>query len=110
MNDTQENLSNEEVNSVAPVKLEWRRYGAHYKCDVNINDVVSYWCFACGNDYFVPMILTTLCKSNFLNSMKLEEAMNMINGWNNSLALCGYSAETWVNKSRKISQQGKEEV
>ncbi|MBR0185302.1 MAG: hypothetical protein IJQ24_04670 [Synergistaceae bacterium] len=66
MNDTQETLSNEDVKSVDPVKLEWRRYGAHYKCDVNINDVVSYWCFACGNDYFAPMILTPLCKPKFL--------------------------------------------
>ena len=104
MNDTQEILSNEEVKSVDPVKLEWRSYGAHYKCDVNINEIVSYWCSACGNDYFVPMILTTLCKSNFLNSVKLEDAMNMINGWNNALALCGYSVNAWLNKSRERSR------
>lgn len=91
MNNTQENLSNEEVKSVDPVKLEWRRYGAHYKCDVNINDVVSYWCFACGNDYFVPIVLTPIFNHNFRNSMKLEDAMNKINDWNKTLALYGYS-------------------
>lgn len=104
MSDTQENLSNEEVKSDGPVKLEWRRYGAHYKCDVNINEVISYWCFACGNDYFVPMILTTLCNSNFRNSVKLEDAMNMINDWNKTLALYGYSVNAWWNKSRERSQ------
>ena len=53
INDTQENQSNKEIKGVDPVKLEWRSYESHYKCDVNINDVVSYWCFACENDYFV---------------------------------------------------------
>ena len=104
MNDTQENLSNKEVKSVEPVKLEWRRYGAHYKCDVNINDVVSYWCFACGNNYFVPVVVTPIFNPNFHNSMKLKNAMNKINDWNNALALYGYSVNAWWYKTWGISQ------
>ena len=104
MNSTQEILSDEEVKSVDPVKLEWRRYGAHYKCDVNINEVVSYWCFACGNNYFVPIVLTPIFNPNFHNYEKLEDAMNMLNNWNNGLALCGYNVKAWLNKSQKISQ------
>lgn len=104
MNDTQENQSKEEVKSVDPVKLEWRRYGAHYKCNVNINDVVSYWCFACGNDYFVPVVLTPIFNPKFLTSMRLEDAMNKINVWNNALALCGYSVSAWLKKTWGISQ------
>ena len=103
MNDTQEILSNEEVKSVESVKLEWRSYGAHYKCDVNINEVVSFWCFACSHDYFVPVVVTPIFNPSFRNSMKLEDAMNMINGWNSALALCGYSVKTWLNKTWGIS-------
>lgn len=93
-----------DTQSIDPVKLEWRSYGAHYKCDVNINEVVSFWCFACGNDYFVPLVVTPLFKPNFHTSKKLEDAMNMINGWNNTLALCGYSVKAWLNKNWGISQ------
>ena len=104
MNSTQEILSDEEVKSVDPVKLEWRRYGAHYKCDVNINDIASFWCFAYGNNIFVPVILSPKFDCKFLNTMKLEDARSLIDDWNNTLASCGYSVNAWWNKSRKISQ------
>ena len=104
MNNTQEILSDEEVKSVDPVKLEWRRYGAHYKCDVNINDIASFWCFAYGNNIFVPVILSPKFDFKFLNPMKLEDARSLIDGWNNGLALCGYNVKAWLNKSQKISQ------
>ncbi len=103
MSDTQDKMSNESSKGIVPVKLEWRSYGSHYKSDVNINEVVSYWCFACGNDYFVPVVVTPIFNPKFLNSMKLEDAMNMVNDWNNTLALCSYNVKTWLYKIWRMS-------
>lgn len=37
-----------DTQSIDPVKLEWRSYGAHYKCDVNINEVVGLSIVLCN--------------------------------------------------------------
>ena len=91
MNETQEILSNESSKGIEPAKLEWRSFGAHYKCDVNVNEIASFWCWAQGNNLFIPVALSPLFSSNFLSAMKLEDAMNVINEWNNILAAHGYN-------------------
>ena len=101
MNDTQEILSKEEVNSVAPVKLEWRSFGAHYKCDVA--NSISFWCFNLGENRFLMRIVKLGHAHMGIGNdcaITLDKARELFATFNNEMAEYGYNIDIWVEQKK----------
>lgn len=107
MNDTQDKMSNESSKGIEPIKLEWRSFGAHYKCDVA--NSISFWCFNSGENRFLMRIIKLghAHLSIWNNSAKtLDEARELFATFNKEMAECGYNIDIWKEQALQKAGAG----
>ena len=87
--------------------LRWEKYGAHYRCETNNNDI-SFWCFELSNGLFNPIVFAKekhrfdihSLKNRYSEILPLFRAKAVCVKWLEELIQLEYDVSEWLRTKR----------